>query len=292
MVFVFHRAALKRNAKILMRKHWQQIGLITGMITILYVALIIVSNSTENFNLGDLLLLLLNGPIMISFSVFTLRFLRENTADMSDFFAAFSNFIKWMLAGLWQHLWTILWTFVFIVLGIIKWLSYSQYYFILADYPDADLRQALKTSMKMTKGYKGELWVVVLSFLNWAIIIPGIVGAVYFVLYPWDAILHSNTIAMIFIALIVALYYLFLLPYMMTTFAGIYEYLKEQAIADGVCSPEEFGMLKESPEQKNLFHTAKEEQSSLEQCEQEWAQQITDDAESISWSLLEKQQEE
>ena len=97
---------------------------------------------------------------------------------------------------------------------------------------------------------------------------------------------------MIFIALIVALYYLFLLPYMMMTFAGIYEYLKEQAIADGVCSPEEFGMLKESPEQKNLFHTAKEEQSSLEQCEQEWSQQITDDAESISWSLLEKQQEE
>lgn len=289
---MFHRAALKRNAKILMRKHWRQIGLMTGLIAILYIALIIVSNSTEGFNLGDLLLLLWSGPVMISFSAFTLRLIRENIANVNEFFSAFNNFIKWILAGLWRYLWIILWTCLLIIPGIIKWFSYSQYFFILADYPEADLRQALKTSMKITKGYKGELWVAMLSFLNWVIIIPGILGFIYFLLYPWDAVLSSNTIAVIFTTLLVVPYYLFLLPYMMTTFAGIYEYLKERAIADGVCSPEEFGILEEMPNQQNMSHAAKQEQSVLGQCEQENIQHTTADVEFIEKSLQEKQQEE
>lgn len=232
---MFYRAELKKKAKQAMQGNWTQILPTAGLLAILYTSLNIASANSDILNLGDLLMLLLEGPLMISFCIFMLHLLRHNTVHIQQFFDGFSNFVKWMLAGLWQTLWLTLWTLLFVIPGIVKFFSYSQYYFILADNPDADLRQALKTSMKMTKGYKADLFVAYLSFLNWILLI--------FVAYFAAAMLcWPNEPHWLLDIVIMIPAYLFLMPYMTGTFAGIYESLKETALANGTCSPEEFGL--------------------------------------------------
>lgn len=235
---MFYRAELKENAKKAMQGNWPQILLTVGLMAIIYISLCIVSARSEDFNLGDLLLLLLEGPVLISFCAFMLHLMHHGTVSINDYFNSFGNIVKWMLAGLWQTLWIILWILLLIIPGVIKSFSYSQYYFILADNPDADLRQALKTSIRMTKGYKGELFVAYLSFFNW-IIAAVIIYYMFFAFLPQGlAFLSGMTV--------IALVCLYLLPYMTGTFAGIYEYLKNQAISSGVCDPEEFGIYPET----------------------------------------------
>lgn len=235
---------LKKSAKHKMAGNWLQILLTVSLIGIIYVSLSVVSSSSDTLNLGDLLLLLLEGPVLIAFSAFMLQLIKTQKANVNDFFMSFANLIKWMLAGLWKFLWYFLWLLLFIVPGIIKYFSYSQYYFILADNPDADLRQALKTSIKMTKGYKGALFVVYLSFLNWYAFIVAI-----YVVAVWTLELGMAIIVGTLLSIPI---YVYLVPYITGTFAEIYEYLKERAIAEQICSPDEFGIA----EQFAPFHYA------------------------------------
>ncbi len=71
---------------------------------------------------------------------------------------------------LWYSLWVFLWTLLFIVPGIVKAFSYSQMFFILAEYPDIGVRKAMQISKTMTKGNKGDLFVMCLSFIGWEIL--------------------------------------------------------------------------------------------------------------------------
>lgn len=231
---MFHRAELKKRSKEAMQGNWPQILLTAGLMIILYGSLAIVSSRSEGYNIGDYLSILFDGPVMISFIAFMLHLHRQGTVTMNEFYMPFSNFTKLMLAGLWQYLWIILWTLLLIIPGVIKFFSYSQYYFILADNPDANFRKALKTSIKMTNGYKSELFVTYLSFINWVLVIL----AIYVVLF----VFLPESLATIVCSIVVAIICLYLVPYIAGTYVGIYEYLKEQAISNGVCDPAEFGL--------------------------------------------------
>lgn len=236
---MFHRVEQKNQAKEAMRGNWPHILFTVALIMIVVGCLNVISSSSDTFNWGDLLIWLLEGPLAISFCGFILQLRRNKTVHTQQFFDGFSNFIKWMLAGLWQNLWLLLWTLLLIIPGVVKYYSYSQYYFILADNPDADLRQALKTSMKMTDGCKGDLFIASLSFLNWYLVIGAIQMTVMAFLWPQPDLLLGS--------LLCVPVYFYLVPYMAGTFAGIYEELKANALANGVCSPEEFGLSEVPP---------------------------------------------
>lgn len=80
------------------------------------------------------------------------------------------NVIAYVLVSLFTFLWTLL----LIVPGIIKALSYSQTYYILADSQANDVemsaREAIKTSQMIMKGHKWEFFCLQLSFLGWMIL--------------------------------------------------------------------------------------------------------------------------
>lgn len=94
--------------------------------------------------------------------------------------------------------------------AIIKSLSYSMTPFILADCPEIPAKEALRLSMRMTSGYKGAIFVMGLSFIGWELlsgITFGIVGIF------WAG------------------------PYMATSYAGLYDELKNRMIDAGVFGP-------------------------------------------------------
>lgn len=84
----------------------------------------------------------------------------------------------------------LLWSLLLIVPGIIKSLSYSMTYFILADEPQLSPEQAIKKSMIMMEGHKMELFLLSLSFIGW--ILLGIVtlgiGLLWVIPYMYTAV--------------------------------------------------------------------------------------------------------
>ncbi|MBS9335673.1 DUF975 family protein [Fructobacillus papyrifericola] len=109
--------------------------------------------------------------------------------------------------GLLQFIWTVLWTMLFFVPGIIKGLAYSQAFYV---YKDAKangeairFRDAITRSRQLMNGHKWEYFVLILSFLGWLIL--------------------AN--------LVFGLGMIILLPYMYLTYAGFYDYLKQDLAA-------------------------------------------------------------
>lgn len=174
---------------------------------LLYMILIGAAGST---GIGTLLLV---PPLTVAFSAFSLGIYRGQQGDLGGSLSLGFNDYGRNLGGiLWMWLFTWLWSLLFIIPGIIKALAYFMTPYILADSKNVSATDALKLSMRMTKGYKGEIFVMGLSFIGWAIL-TGLTCGILGILYTG--------------------------PYMSTSFAGLYHELKANAIARGVVTTEE-----------------------------------------------------
>jgi len=115
-------------------------------------------------------------------------------------------------AGLWLYLWTLVGIVSLFIPTIIKALSYSMTPYILASNPNVTATEALRLSKRMTKGHRGKIFVMYLSFIGWQMLsglTAGILG-----------ILYVN-------------------PYMLTSFAGLFVELRGYAVSSGVIHPAE-----------------------------------------------------
>lgn len=92
---------------------------------------------------------------------------------------------KAVLAGLWRSLWVFFWTLLFIIPGFVKAIAYSQMFYLLAEYPDLSISKAMNISKEITRGHKADLFMMMLSFIPWAIIaaIPCGLGYIWFIPY-------------------------------------------------------------------------------------------------------------
>lgn len=96
---------------------------------------------------------------------------------------------------------------LFCIPGIIKAYSYAMTPYILADCPNVKAKDALKLSMRIMNGHKGELFVLQLSFLGWMLLSCFTFG-------------------------LLDLFYV--TPYMYNTFATYYLEVREEALRTGV----------------------------------------------------------
>lgn len=119
---------------------------------------------------------------------------RDNTANRPNIlkatFAAFRKgvYFKTVKTSFLMGLFTALWTLLLIVPGIIKGYSYAMTPYILKDLLDSGKKitatQAITQSRKLMSGHKGELFILDLSFIGWAIIniVLIIIGIVLFLI--------------------------------------------------------------------------------------------------------------
>ena len=110
----------------------------------------------------------------------------------SNFIEGLSNWFRGILAYLWQILWISLWSLLFFIPGIVKAFSYSQTIFLITEFPKLSIRKAMKISMIITKGYKGELFFMCLSFIGWEILSVFTLGIGYLWLHPYETLSFTN----------------------------------------------------------------------------------------------------
>lgn len=139
----------------------------------------------------------------------------SHTVEKQSFRTYIKGYSFWLqafLGSLWNYIWVFLWSLLLVIPGIIKGISYSMMFNILAEYPDIGVRKAMNLSKEMTKGQKGNLFVMGLTFIGWILLTAitlGIAG-------------------------------LYAMPYMQMSFVNAYHDIKQNAIERGVLKQEDF----------------------------------------------------
>lgn len=195
------RAQLKEAAKQQLAGKW------TDAIILVVVYFLIVSVlSSLGSKLGlswitQIVSFIVAGPFTYAISRY---FLKLNRGEKVDWRMLFDGFKEMMTPTIKLYLWMMLkvflWSLLFIIPGIIKGIAYSQAFFLINDDKKLDPKAALVKSETMMNGHKGELFVLQLSFIGWGILS----------------------------VLTLGIGYLWLMPYMMTTFANYYENLVKE----------------------------------------------------------------
>lgn len=116
-----------------------------------------------------------------------------------------------MITMLYRGVITFLWFLLLIIPGIIKSYAYSMVPYILAENPNIGHSRALQLSNQMTDGHKFEIWVLELSFLGWYIL-----GMILFYVGVF-----------------------FVKPYENATKAELYLVLRQNALENEYCTPDE-----------------------------------------------------
>lgn len=207
---MINRAELKQLSKTQLSGKWGS-GV---LITFIYFLTISAANVLGAIPVvGFFLSLCITAPLGIGLLIAFITFVKSgNKLDPGDLFKAFSFFGKSLGATLWLYLWVFLWMLLLIIPGIVKAFAYSQTLFIIANNPNVKVVDSIKISMKMTNGYKFDLFVLALSFLGWALLC----------------------------CLTLGIGFLWLAPYMNATYTNVFFKLKETSIQNGVCTENEF----------------------------------------------------
>ena len=116
--------------------------------------------------------ILVAGPISYAIAKAFRRAARTGEQiDLNTIFDGFKDdFGGTLLLSLLTGIFVFLWSLLFLIPGIIKAYAYSMAFYVKADHPEYDWKQCLDESQRLTKGHKGELFVLDLSFIGWLIV--------------------------------------------------------------------------------------------------------------------------
>jgi len=153
---------------------------------------------TAMYFVANIVVLLLPGAFIVGFMGFFLGIAQDAEARLELLFIGLKRFWRSFGAYFLSSLFVALWTMLFIIPGIIATFRYAMVYFVVADDEDADPLEAIRQSKEMMKGNKWKFFCLHWRFFWWAILcmFTGGIG------------------------------YLWLAPYMQTSFAKFYEDVK------------------------------------------------------------------
>lgn len=126
--------------------------------------------STGISAISSLLGFIITTPLTLGFNKVFLELIDNKAATFKTFFGGYEFAGKSIWLGFLVYFFTWLWTLLFIIPGIIKSISYSMAFYILADNPRLTAREALNESKRIMRGRKWEYFVLQLSFVWWILL--------------------------------------------------------------------------------------------------------------------------
>lgn len=158
------RAELKARAK----------QMLSGNIGMLIVCFIIMAALEVVCNMiplvGPIASICVSGPLALGTAYIYLNLTRGYEPDVNILFSGFQRFVDALVLTLLISIFTFLWSLLLVVPGIIKAISYSQAYYILAEHPEMSAKEALDESIAMMDGHKMDYFVLYLSFIPWILL--------------------------------------------------------------------------------------------------------------------------
>ncbi|TYR78833.1 DUF975 family protein [Priestia megaterium] len=192
---------IKKEAKASLKGRWGFAVLLTIVTYLIYSGLsfpfeVMVSGGFEEWVntdnvyasiISNIFLVLLAPLIMANYWIF-LGMVRQEEVHIKDLFKPFLNFglyVRSLAVYILMTIYTLLWFLLLIVPGIIKGIAYSQSYYILKDNPDYSANQIITESRKLMNGHKWSYFLLLLSFIGWAILSVLTLGLGFLWLIPY-----------------------------------------------------------------------------------------------------------
>lgn len=162
------------------------------------------------FSLINLFVLL---PLSVGYASFCIQAYRGEECSAGEIYSdGFGQYGRNLGGMFLRALFIFLWSLLLVIPGIVKALAYSMTEYIMGEYKHIGGQQAIRLSMRITDGRKMDIFIFGLSFIGWQIL---------------------TGITMGFLGI-------YTVPYMRTSFAGLYLELKQEAIARGIVSDADF----------------------------------------------------
>jgi len=138
-----------------------------------------------------------SGAMMVGLAAFFIS-LTDGIPELSRLFDGFNRFGRSFGTYFMYGLLLLLWSLLFVIPGIIKTYSYAMTFFILADDSDVGVLGAITRSREIMNGNKMKFWLLSWRFVGWSILCMLTAG----------------------------IGFLWLIPYMQTSFAEFYKDIK------------------------------------------------------------------
>ena len=177
---------IRKIARDALKNHWKDMFLGIAIYTLLtgYVSSILsfvfpryetidIYGQSISYNtsfVGFLYEVLLIGAFMYGLALFMLTFFRTKRTDNKLLFEGFSMLGKTILLQIVTTVFIFLWSLLFVIPGIIAAIRYSMAFYILADHPEYTVSQCINESKARMRGNCGKYFVLLLSFIGWAIL--------------------------------------------------------------------------------------------------------------------------
>ena len=154
---------------------------------------------------------IIGSVIEVCYNRFNLNLIDGKMVKIGQLVSFFPHWLKAIGTCFLRNLYIFLWSLLLIVPGIIAAYDYSMTTYILAEYPDISIREALRLSKLMMYGNKWRLFCLSLSFIGWDIL------CVFFTL---------------------GIGYLWLIPYQKAAFTDFYREVATTVVLPGETAPE------------------------------------------------------
>ena len=237
---MFDIGTFKMYSKRMLKNRWNIPVFVTLILICAYFLQGILDSKFQNFNritikdsvitelyispiyYFSIILISLVGSIFVFSNIYFFIAFRKSTpgletekpeeVESNKFYEGFYYWNKAILSKIWKSLWIYLWSLLFFIPAIVKSFAYSQMNYILAENPKISVRKAMKMSIKMTQGFKAELFILELSFLGWFLLCGLSMGILFLYFNPYYSITKLNA----------------------------YYFLKQKALQTGVLSQSDF----------------------------------------------------
>lgn len=214
---------IKEDARRNLKGQW----IITVLCTLLCGNLNIAFNLIPaEFHIGTLMLVLLILSVIIftfGYNNILLQISRGKKVEFSEFLSGYTMSLKsfGMLLVIWIY--TFLWSLLFFIPGIIARIKYSMAPFIWVDNPDKGINEIIEESINLTKGHKGEIFLLYLSFIGWY----ALLAIPFFLIIHYIGFSNSDALIRNCVITIVSIGYLYLCSYVRVSMGVLYNKLIE-----------------------------------------------------------------
>jgi len=104
------------------------------------------------------------------YTMYCLKISRRQQAGIPAIFDGFTIFLRVIVLRILIYVFVTLWSMLFIIPGIIASYRYSMAIYLLIDNPHMSPLECIRASKEITRGHKGALFVLELSFIGWFMI--------------------------------------------------------------------------------------------------------------------------
>lgn len=116
------------------------------------------------------LLNLLRGIVGVGLTIFAMNTVRQRDASLGNLLDGFGRFFPLLVLLVLTRFLVTLWSYLLLIPGIIAFYRYRLSVYLMLDNPQLNVFHCILLSGRMMQGHKGQLFLLDLSFLGWALL--------------------------------------------------------------------------------------------------------------------------